>query len=226
MEKPVRSAACVAAALLAAACSSDGNPYAHETMRHPTAAEQLFGTTGGQLSAVPPSSTYVATAPAPLSSAPVVADAPLTVPQPVARVAPSDAGFAQQTAASNSAEIELARLAYVRAQSPDVRAFARQMLINHREMAIELDNFALERGYLVAWRIEPDKVATVERLSVLEGAAFDRAYMAEMVAAHEDAVARLEAQAASGLQTASLANESLPTVRHHLEMARELDARL
>ena len=48
----------------------------------------------------------------------------------------------------------------------------------------------------------------------------------EMVAAHIKAVSRLETQAASGRETAGLANESLPRVRHHLEMARELDARL
>jgi predicted outer membrane protein len=51
--------------------------------------------------------------------------APATVPQPAARVIPSDAEFANEFAASSATEIELARLAYVRAQSPEVRAFAR-----------------------------------------------------------------------------------------------------
>ncbi len=240
MDKPVRSAACLtAAALLMAACSSSDKPYAHDSVRHETAAEQMFGTTGGELSATPPSSAVMATQPvvvvpqpAPAAATTVVAPtiigqaAPLTVPQPVAIMAPSDAAFAQKVAASGASEIQLARIAYVRAQSPEVRAFARQMLIDHRDMAIKLDNFALERGYLVAWRIEPDKASTIERLQTLNGAAFDRAYMDEMVAAHEKAVATLQTQAASGRETASLAGASLPIVRHHLEMARELDARL
>ena len=234
MNKPVRSAACLTAlALLMGACSSSDKPYAHESKRHETAAEQMFGTTGGELSATPPSSAVVMTQPAvivpqpaPATAPTVIGQAPLTVPQPVAIMAPSDAMFAQSVAASGSAEIQLARIAYVRAQSPDVRAFARQMLIDHRDMAIKLDNFALERGYLVAWRIEPDKASTIERLQTLNGAAFDRAYMDEMVAAHEKAVKTLETQAASGRETAALASASLPTVRHHLEMARELDSRL
>jgi putative membrane protein len=112
----------------------------------------------------------------------------------------------------------------VRAQSPEVRNFARRMLTEHREMSITLDNFALERGHVIAWRIEPDETATIERLSTLDSASFDRAYMDEMVSEHEAAVARLEAQAATGRETASIANQFLPTVRHHLEMARELDA--
>jgi putative membrane protein len=229
MERTLRSVACAAAAaaLLAGCASGDDKPYAHESMRHPTAAEQLFGTTGSEMptsshtSMAPQTSTVARTLPAPTTQM-----APITVPQTVARVSPSDANFAQDVAASNATEIELARLAYVRAQAPEVRQFAQQMLIDHREMAIKLDNFALERGYLVAWQIEPEKVALIERLSTLESASFDRAYMDEMVAAHIKAVARLEAQAASGRETASIANESLPTVRHHLEMARDLDARL
>jgi putative membrane protein len=141
-------------------------------------------------------------------------------------VAPTDAAFAQKVAASNAAEIELSRIAYVRANSPEVRSFARQLLIDHRQMAINLDNLALERGHLVVWRIEPEMGSTIERLRTLDGPAFDKAYMDTMVDAHSKSVATLETQAASGRETASLANQSLPTVRHHLEMARDLDAKL
>jgi putative membrane protein len=225
MRRTVRSAACLSAAgLLIAACSSSDKPYAHESQRHATAAEQMYGTTGSNYTPAPltavvvtePAAPAVATAPA----------APLTVPQPAAMVAPTDAAFAQKVAASNAAEIELSRIAYVRARSPEVRAFARQLLIDHRDMAINLDNFALERGYLIAWEIQPEMASNIERIRTLDGPAFDKAYMDLMVQAHSKSVATLETQAASGHETASLANASLPTVRHHLEMARDLDARL
>ena len=225
MRRTVRSAACLTAAtLLIAACSSNDKPYAHDSQRHATAAEQMYGTTGSNYTPAP-STAMVMTEPA----APVVApapSAPLTVPQPVAMVAPTDAAFAQKVAASNAAEIELSRIAYVRAQSPEVRAFARQLLIDHRDMAINLDNFALERGYLIAWDIQPEMASNIERIRTLDGPAFDKAYMDLMVQAHGKSVTTLETQAASGRETASLANASLPTVRHHLEMARDLDARL
>jgi putative membrane protein len=224
MHRSARSAVCLtAAALLIAACSSaDDKPYAHESQRHTTAAEQSYGTTGGDLATTPPSSPMLAEQPT-VTTAPA---APLTVPQPVARVAPTDAAFSEKLAASNAAEIELSRIAYVRARSPEVRSFARQLLIDHRDMAIKLDNFALERGHLVVWQIEPEMASTIERLRPLDGAAFDQAYMETMVEAHSKAVATLETQGASGRETASLANSFVPTVRHHLEMARELDAKL
>ena len=229
MHRFIPSAVCLsAAALLVAACTSSDKPYAHESQRHATAAEQMYGTDGSnytpQPSAVVVAEPVVVTQPAmPAASPP---SAPLTVPQPVAMIAPTDAAFARKVAASNAAEIELSRIAYVRAQSPEVRAFARQLLIDHRDMAINLDNFALERGYLIAWEIQPEMASTIERVRTLDGAAFDRAYMDVMVDAHSKSVATLEAQAASGRETASVANASLPTVRHHLEMARALDAQL
>jgi putative membrane protein len=227
MHRSVRSAACLtAAALLIAACTSNEKPYAHESQRHATAAEQQFGTTGENYA--PPPTAVVVTEPAVVTqpAAPAATSAPLTVPQPAAMIAPTDAAFAQKVAASNAAEIELSRIAYVRAHSPEVRAFARQLLIDHRDMAINLDNFALERGYLIAWEIQPEMASNIERLRTLDGPAFDKAYMDLMVAAHSKSVTTLETQAASGRETASLANASLPTVRHHLEMARALDAQL
>lgn len=211
--------AALVAAVPLSACATDDKPYAHESMRHTTAAEQLYGDTGA--AAMPEGSAVV-----PQQPAPALPAAPLTVPQPVAMVAPTDAAFAEKVAASNAAELELSRMAYVKAQSPEVRNFARQLLIDHREMSINLDNFALQRGHLVTWRIEPEMASAINRLGALEGTAFDKAYMDLMVDAHSKSLATLEAQAASGRETASLASASLPTVRHHLEMARALDAQL
>ncbi len=230
MHKSIRSAACLsAAALLVAACTSNDKPYAHESQRHATAAEQMFGTTGANYSPAAFGGCGDGACRSESAAAPAVSpapSAPLTVPQPAAMIAPTDTAFAQKVAASNAAELELSRIAYVRAHSPEVRAFARQLLIDHRDMSINLDNFALERGYLIAWEIQPEMASTIERLRTLDGPAFDRAYMDVMVDAHSKSVATLETQAASGRETASLANASLPTVRHHLEMARALDARL
>jgi putative membrane protein len=215
----------LAAGLAMTACSSNHNPYAHESMRHVTAAERLFGTQA-EPAAIPVASVTTVIEPTLVAPALAPPGAPLTVPQTVARMAPSDAVFAQQLLSSSALEIELARIAFVRAQSPDVRAFARQMLIDHREMAAKLDNFGLVRGYLIAWQIEPEGANTIARFRGLDTASFDRAYMDEMVAAHERAAATLETQAASGRETASIATDFLPIVRHHLEMARALRAQL
>lgn len=227
MFKPVQAAASVlCATLLLAACSTNDKNYAHEVAHHPTAAEQLFGTTGGPYTPAPV--TVVAAEPVtvvePVVVAPATPAQPITVPQTVSRMVPSDAAFTQRVLSSSAAEIEMARIAFVRAQSNDVRAFARQMLMDHRQMAINTDNFGLVRGYLVDWRIEPEAASAIDRLRTVDQASFDRAYMDTMVSAHEQAVATLETQVGSGRETAALASDALPTVRHHL--ARALQVRL
>ena len=65
MLTPIRSIASVLAAGLAMAACSSGNdkPYAHESMRHVTAAEQLFGTQG-EPAAIPVASVDQTTTPA------------------------------------------------------------------------------------------------------------------------------------------------------------------
>jgi putative membrane protein len=80
--------------------------------------------------------------------------------------------------------------------------------------------------------------ATADRLAKLSGAEFDREYMNAMVMDHEEAVSFLEKQ--SGKETGSstspsaagtqdlgkTAQELLPTVRHHLEMAQQIQEEL
>lgn len=138
----------------------------------------------------------------------------------------SDSRFTQTAMSGSATEIALARIAVTRAQSPEVRSFAQQMLNDHRQIATNIDNFALQRGYVVNWGITPEQQATIDRLSVLDGAAFDNAYMQEMVRAHENTAAMLQAQSNSGTETATLARDTLPTVEHHLMMARDIEARV
>jgi putative membrane protein len=220
------AAPAMAAVLLAAACSSDGKPYAFESKRHPTAAEHMSGASPGEPSVVPPSSAPAASS-APTAAKPtIVAPGPITVPQPVARLGPTDQVFTQQQVSSCALEIELARVAFVRAQTPEVREYARHMLTEHRQQVIELDDFALQRGFLITWDIEQAGINTIELLRTIDTASFDRAYMNEMVEKHEKAAANLQIYSANSHEAASLAAKALSTAQRHLEEARALQARL
>ena len=70
--------------------------------------------------------------------------------------------------------------------------------------------------------LKPAHKQLQDRLSALDGEAFDRAYATEMVKAHEKAIAMYE-KASTQLQHGELkayATESLPKLKKHLEMAR------
>jgi len=170
-------------------------------------------------------------------------DATATPPQPVgltqslpgaaagssqlaSRMPMSDSRFAQQVISNGATEISLARIALLRAQSDEVRDFARRLLVDHRRMAIAMDDFGLERGFMVNWRLSQVGESVITRMRAMPSAQFDGAYVSEMVRAHEAAVALLERQADGSSETATLARDSLPTIREHLARARELQNRV
>lgn len=226
-------------ALVLAGCSApkfpagndhDGN-MSQRAIEKPTAMvttkEMMDSTPNSKI--YPPSSTNAAddAAGVSYSSPPAaypVAPYPATIT--VARVASTDAAFSEQAMSISAGEIGMARVAYVRARSSEVRDFARQMLIDHRLTATQIDNFALARGYAANWTISPEDQAAIDRLESIDAAAFDRAYMDEVVRSHERAVALMQAQAASGTESAAIARNTLPGVEQHLVVARDLQRRV
>jgi putative membrane protein len=169
----------------------------------------------------------IAAAAMPEQGSGVAVDTPMSgTMQLTSRTAKSDSRFAQEVTASSATEIALARIAVLRAQSEEVRNFARQMLVDHRKMAIAIDDFGLERGFMVSFRQSQAGESLITRLRAVPDAQFDGAYMTEMVAAHQNAVNLLETQAAGNTETAQLARNSLPIVREHLRMARALQGQV
>ena len=76
---------------------------------------------------------------------------------------------------------------------------------------------------------EPKPVSeAVERLSRHSGAEFDREFMGQMVKDHDKTVALFERQAQSGsdAELKGFAAKTLPTLREHAQMARELAAKV
>jgi len=67
-------------------------------------------------------------------------------------------------------------------------------------------------------------MGTKSTLESLHGERFDKSYIKSQVKAHEDTVALLEKEIASGQDpdAKAFAQSVLPTVQHHLEAARSL----
>ena len=71
--------------------------------------------------------------------------------------------------------------------------------------------------------MSPEAAQTRRRLMRLHGPAFDREFARAMISDHRKDIAKFEAQARSGdPATRKLARETLPHLRHHLQMAMDL----
>ncbi|MBA4758183.1 MAG: DUF4142 domain-containing protein [Sphingosinicella sp.] len=134
--------------------------------------------------------------------------------------------FANAAAASDAFEIEGARIALSRGASDEVKAFAQTMIDAHTQSTAKLKQAVSKAQGVVSPAETPDPVMAekLEALRALEGAAFDKAYSAEQVDAHQNALKMLRNYAVSGTEPAlkAFANETASVVEGHLEEARGL----
>jgi putative membrane protein len=146
--------------------------------------------------------------------------------------APSDADsrFATNAAEGGILEVELSRLASTKASNQEVKDFAARMVTDHSKANAELTEIASGKDLTLATQeqVKAKHQAMIANLEKLEGAAFDRAYMADMVKDHDKAVALFEKQAKSGRDAAlrEFADKTLPVIREHQKMAKQIHGKL
>jgi putative membrane protein len=107
--------------------------------------------------------------------------------------------FAQMIAMHNTAEIQLGQLASERAQSPEVKQFAQQMVRDHTRAGNELKQAVSGQNVdLNANEMDQKHEQLMARLRGLRGAEFDREYMKAMVEGHNEVRSLLESRAGAG----------------------------
>jgi putative membrane protein len=133
-------------------------------------------------------------------------------------------GFAKKAAVGGMAEVELGRLATEKASSARVKEFGQRMVDDHSKANDELKQAASAQGIDLPSEIDAKTKATIDKLSKLSGAEFDKAYMKDMVEDHEHDVAEFaKAAKHSDSPVGSFAGKALPTLRDHLKMARDVE---
>lgn len=138
---------------------------------------------------------------------------------------PTDSGFVTNASGAGVAEVKLSELAAAHASSAKVKTFAQRMIKDHTKAGDELKSIAAGTpGYGVAEAPPPASQKDIDALSRLKGADFDKEYAKIMVADHEKAVAifEVESEKGSNKDLQAFAKKTLPTLQHHLTMAKAL----
>ena len=138
-----------------------------------------------------------------------------------------DRQFVTEAASGGLAEVEQARMAEQKAQNDAVKSFARQMSADHSKANEQLAAIASQEGLNPPRQPAAKEKAATERLSKLNGAAFDRTYAQEEVKDHKETIALFEKEAKSGQdpKLKAFAAETLPTLQRHLQLAQQIGAR-
>lgn len=138
--------------------------------------------------------------------------------------------FIDKVIVANRFEIYTSELALKYAKSADVRSFARQMIDDHRKTG---EDFAatLERADIEP-PIDALDLAYTGKFVQLSAfgpkSDFDCSYVMQQLEVHEDAISTFSAYATSGEtpELRAFATRTLPTLEHHLHMARALDSKM
>src|SRR5690349_8972049 len=137
-----------------------------------------------------------------------------------------EAAFARRAAQATRPEVRLGKLAQQNAQSDDVKKFGQRMVDDHGKAEQDLEGVASKANITLPTEVNAQQKAEQQRMEKLNGAAFDRAYMAMMVKDHTKDVAEFKKEANSTSANADLkdyANRTYPTLEDHLTNAKAVD---
>jgi len=136
----------------------------------------------------------------------------------------ADQKFVRAAASGGMLEVRLGELAQQKAQSEEVKEFARMMVEDHTQGNKQLMQVAQAANIPVPSEMKPSHRAVYEELSQLEGAEFERAYVygqvadhQKMILKHRDAAAELQ-----NPQLKQLAAQMLPKLQRHYQHAAQL----
>jgi len=144
------------------------------------------------------------------------------------RLMGADSTFVNKAAMGGMAEVKLGELAKDHASSQDVKNFGQMMVDDHSKANDELKSIAAKKNITLPSSLGAKEQALYDRLSKLNGADFDKAYMKEMVSDHCADVNEFKRESDHGSDpdVKAFASKTLPTLQHHLEVAQQTDAKV
>jgi len=134
-----------------------------------------------------------------------------------------DQAFLKKAIEGNYAEIEMGKLAQEKGASDGVRSFGKQLEQDHAAANTKAMDVAKQMGMTPPDGPNQKQKAEYDRLAKLSGDKFDKAFAKYMVADHKQDIKEFQREAKkTNDPAASFANEVLPDLQKHLQMAQSL----
>jgi putative membrane protein len=159
----------------------------------------------------------------------MVAVLALALPALAADVVKDPSDFASKVAVANKFEIDTSQLALKYGKGEDVKKFAQQMIDDHTKAGQDF------KAAVAAAKIkEPNdgldvshEAKYIKLRAFTTDSGFDASYVAEQLAAHQDAVELFRNYSKNGEPgpLKDFATKTLPTLEHHLTMVQGLSAK-
>jgi putative membrane protein len=142
-------------------------------------------------------------------------------------ISPSTQDFVTEAASGDMFEIQSSQIALQKTSDQAVKDFAEQMITDHSKTSAELKSLidsGKAKGALPT-ALDSSQQSMLDKLKNLSGSDFTQQYRDDQLKGHKDAVDLFRRYAKGGDNDAlkAWAQQTLPTLQHHLEMAQNLD---
>jgi len=113
-----------------------------------------------------------------------------------------------------------------RALDPAVKDFGQKMASDHTAANAQLKKLAESKLVNLPDSVSPEEHTALGKLEGLTGADFDKAYSRMMVKDHETDISDFQKEIKKGqdADVKAFAEQTLPTLQHHLMLAKRLSA--
>jgi putative membrane protein len=137
------------------------------------------------------------------------------------------ADFVPAAAISDMYEIEASKLALQKSKSADVKQFAQMMIKDHTATTAKVKTI-LTSGKLditPPTALDDRRQGMIDNLKAASAADFDKVYLDQQTAAHQEALAMMKSYAEDGDNPAlkQFASETAPKIQQHYDKAQQLD---
>jgi putative membrane protein len=134
--------------------------------------------------------------------------------------------FVSNASQSDMYEIQAGQIAQQKATSNDVKAFGKMMVTDHTAMSNEMKPLIMAAGKQPAASLDQRRQGLIDNLKAASPADFDRVYLDQQEAAHNEALDLMKGYAEHG-DDAGLkggAQKAIPKIQAHLDRVKELQA--
>lgn len=133
----------------------------------------------------------------------------------------SSATYVMKAGASDLYERDSSRLVLQTTTNSNLKRFAQMMVTEHSKSTADVKKAALKGGvHPKPPRLTPEQAGNIAALRASQGTERDTLYISQQKAAHQDALALHQAEAANGRSKPlqMVASKIVPVVQHHIEM--------
>ncbi len=136
--------------------------------------------------------------------------------------------FASNASQSDMYEIEAAKIAQQRSKNPEIKAFAKMMVTDHTKSSATLKPLIVAAGQMPADKLDQRRQGFIDNLKSAGDADFDKTYVDQQVAGHEEALTLMQGYAKDGSDAGlkGAAAKIAPIVQMHLDKAKAIQASL